>query len=184
MGSTFSRAAVRKRARDVAAIKKTGAQTNPKHVEYAIKRDINEPSRSDREWTTLLNKLGGTIRTDSSHSQAINEDLSTVHVARRSARQTRSLPGMGSVSEENLHVQKRNGRLSQAEVLKVFDLRRSDAKRWDADAVAQRFGISQRDASDLIGFSRSYRARTDEDGVTRAYYKVDESECVVRFEKE
>ncbi len=74
------------------------------------------------------------------------------------------------------------GMLTQAELLAVYKLRRADARKWGAGALAQRFGVKQADIDALLRYTRTYTAHTTPDGAVRALYDAHAVPPLERFE--
>lgn len=206
MGSAVSssaRTGVQATLREV-AVKQP--QSNTGHAQNAIKQSSTHDSRvtarlrtppeyqrkSSQEWSESLKKISGAISSSSWEGQmktyVRNQAEKERHSAQRSDETNTRLPGRQRFNEkardEHGVLIRPEGRLSQNQIIQMFNLRRADPQTWDAANIAKRFRLEEEDVSNLLSFSRTYAARVDKDGQVRGYYNVDPESTISRFEKD
>lgn len=151
---------------------------------------------SPGEWSDLLKNISGAISSSSWEGEVqppSNPDQENErHSAQRSEKATVKLPIRSDLGEglgkrqlaPDRDMPKLEGRLTQNQVLALFNLRRKDSKAWTKEKIAERFEIEEQDVENLLRFSRTYVGRIDEDGQMRGYYKADEGDTIVGFERD
>ncbi|KAI0556857.1 hypothetical protein FGB62_385g07 [Gracilaria domingensis] len=145
------------------------------------------------DWAATLTKMSGAITTtqwDAAPRTEPRDAADKRHPAQRSAAAADRLPRLRSRAEHEAEAEgagatrRPPGRLSQLDVLELFNLRREQLDRWDARALARRYNVAERDVADLLSFTRTYTARLDADGQLRGYYNADRDNTIRRFEKD
>lgn len=185
---------VRPRANEVESGSEASTQADP--VTARLQRVHSGQRMSPGEWSDLLKNISGAISSSSWEGEVqspSNPDQENErHSAQRSEKATVKLPIRSDLGEglgkrqlaPDRDMPKLEGRLTQNQVLALFNLRRKDSKAWTKEKIAERFEIEEQDVENLLRFSRTYVGRIDEDGQMRGYYKADEGDTIVGFERD
>lgn len=141
----------------------------------------------DDDWAGLMRAMSGAISSSSWDGSAPSpRGANERHPAARASSVSAKLPRVVELcnSEDGTSESRREkGQLTLAEVVAVFKLRRSDISKWDARALAARFGASDADMTALLQYTRTYGAHTDASGAVRGYYDAYAVPAVERFEE-
>ncbi|PXF43980.1 hypothetical protein BWQ96_06290 [Gracilariopsis chorda] len=150
-----------------------------------------------QEWAAALKNMSNVIQSSAWQGEVQpvhpNSPRLERHAAQRSSTTTRKLPqrsaplhpGIRPVGLEVEHVRRSNaGRLTQVNVLELFNLRRDDPARWTAAALSAKYAVDESDVVNLLKYTRTYTGRIDSDGKVRAYYNPDPKNTISRFEND
>lgn len=155
-------------------------------------------SQKNKEWGDLLTKVSGVISTTSwddadellqskQNQQQQQQQQQQEHAAKRSKAQVSKLP-MNRKAETHLGLDasgmiiRKKGSLTAEDVLEFYQLNREDKEKWNVQSLSTRFNLDEKDVSNLLKFSRTYKAKKDIDGTTRGYYDPNPSNPIKRFE--
>lgn len=149
------------------------------------------PAGADNEWANLLRGLSGSIGSaswDGKRQDAL--DPEAPHPARRAARVTARLPQPADRASSKTKTggakgtDTSTGMLTQAQVVGIFRLRRSDPDLWGARELAEKCAVSEADLAALLRYTRTYTAHTGADGAVRGYYDAHANPPIERFERD
>ena len=143
------------------------------------------PKRDD--WAEALKNISGVISSRAWEGQAgvrtrvaLDKEM---HPAQRDEGVIGKLPSDRRVSKVDTGTARpEHGRLTQGQLLALFRLRKQDAQKWNADALAERFKVEPKDMHNLLKYTRTYTGKLDDDGAVRGYYNADSTPRVMRFE--
>lgn len=119
--------------------------------------------------------------TDKHPSGRSEETLSKLPSRRNGAESVEGDEGEGEGGAEGARMA---GRLSQNQILALYNLRRRDPDEWSVQKIAATFKVSEEDVRHLLTFTRTYKGMEQQDGHTVAYYKREKDGVVVRFERD
>ncbi|CAN8068605.1 unnamed protein product [Agarophyton chilense] len=148
------------------------------------------------DWAAALKKVSNVITSSTwDEHQTLGRHKSSTdrHPAQRSHATTERLPQQRTKTEAEMHdaefggyapAENPTGRMSQVDVLDLFNLRRQQSKQWDVKALSGKYKVDQGDLADLLRFTRTYAGRVDQDGQIRGYYNPDPKNTIKRFERD
>lgn len=166
------------------------------HVTAEVRQHSPHQRKRSGEWAQLLNQMSGAITSSKwegevmpAHRKSIDE-----HPSSRSEKTLDKLPSQrtGAASGESVESEgeggagetQMSGRLSQNQILELYNLRRRNPNEWSAEKIAASFKVSEEDVRHLLMFTRTYKGTEEQDGHTVAYYKKDNGDVIVRFERD
>lgn len=137
------------------------------------------------DWANLMRAMSGAISSSnwdnpSSTKRSENER----HPAARGPTVISKLPQLRNVRMDDDVSESVSEKLmlNQAQIISVYKLRRTNPGKWDARALAARFGTSDADMSALLNYTRTYSAHSDATGNVRGYYDAHAVPPIERFE--
>lgn len=209
MGSVLSRGTqqaaskAREASRSAAEAVKGGRQHETIRIPTEREAGAGHRRQTRDEWAQMLKQVSGVISSSTWDGASANGAGSTKemdkdstdpvdrHPAQRSAHVNEKLPSrprphpdVRADARKNIarSQEEKEGRLAHKDIVELFHLRRRDPEKWSSDRIAERFGIPPDDARHLLAFTRTYLARSDPDGVIRAYYNPHPRKTIARFE--
>lgn len=189
MGGTSSR--VFSRTGRAVVSKPKGSASDPR-VTVKMDQAKGLKRQTTEEWADMLKQMSNTISSAEWDGETPVHSTQR-HSAERSDRTREKLPARydaktkaenSLVMDQHGNVSVPKGRMLHNDMLELFKLRREDAKKWDAAAIAGKYKLEMKDVEDLLKYTRTYLGRLDDDGTMRGYYKPDQDDTIIRFERD